>query len=180
MADWKNQRTAKPGMPKTVALSGILLALTILVLYAESFAPAGRLSLFALSSFFVSVIVCELGIKAGWLFYIGSSLLSFALIPDKIGLLPYILFFGLYGIIKYYAERSRYRLTEFLIKYAFFNLCVFLAYYLARELFTGQLEIKLSPWIIIPVLEITFAIYDYVYSLFIQYYRSRIRKALGL
>ena len=176
MTDRRNQRTVSQGRSKAAALGGILLALEIVVLYAESLAPTGRLSLFALSSFFVSVIVCELGIKAGWLFYAGSALLSLALVPDKTGLLPYIIFFGLYGIIKYYAERFKNRVFEYLFKYVFFNLCLILAYYLARELFIGQMVISISPWLFVPGLEIAFAVYDYVYSLFIQYYRSRLRR----
>jgi uncharacterized membrane protein len=171
---------SRSGKSVKTALGGILLALTVLVLYAESLAPAGRLSLFALSSFFVSIIIMETGLKAGWLFYIGTSLLSFFIVPDKLGLLPYFMFFGLYGLIKCYAEKTKNRTGEYLLKLIFFNLNLALAYFLASALFMAQVRIKLSLWLVIPILETAFIVYDYVYSIFIQVYRDRIRKALRL
>ena len=78
---------------RKVALGGILLALTVIILYAESVMPTSKLSLYALSSFFVSVIVIESGIRAGWIFYVASSLLALIIIPDKIALIPYLVFF---------------------------------------------------------------------------------------
>jgi hypothetical protein len=36
---------------KRIALSGVLLALVVIVLYAESIAPTSKLTLYALSSF---------------------------------------------------------------------------------------------------------------------------------
>ena len=186
MTECKDQKISS----KEVALGGILLALTVMVLYAESLTPTGRLSLYALSSFFVSVIVIESGIRAGWLFYAGTSLLAFLLIPDKIGLLPYVFFFGLYGIIKSYTERTP-RVMELLLKIAFFNLALVLAWIFAREMFLGKAALTLPKEIIfgkitipIPIavvilgLQVVFFIYDWVYSLFIQTYREKIRKAL--
>jgi hypothetical protein len=169
----------KPFRPRVIALSGIFLAFTIIALYAESLAPTGRLSLFALSSLFVSIIVVESGIKAGWLFYIASSLLAFLVVPDKLGLIPYFAFFGLFGLIKYYAEKQRLRAVEYALKYMYFNLCLALAYILFKNLFTDQVELKLPWWLLIAVLQIAFLLFDFVYSLFIQFYRNRIRKMIG-
>ncbi|MGI6528040.1 MAG: hypothetical protein ACOX25_11880 [Caldicoprobacterales bacterium] len=180
MTDGRYQRDNKPSRSKAIALSGIFLALTVLVLYAESLVPTGRLSLYALSSLFVSVIVIEAGIQAGWLFYLGSSLLAFIAVPDKLGLFPYYTFFGLYGIIKYYTEKAAGRVAEYLMKYAFFNLSLVLTWLLARAVLLGNLEVKLPLWIVIIGLESAFIIYDLVYTLFIQTYRERIRKVLGL
>lgn len=161
---------------KVIALGGIFVALTVLLLYAQSIAPTGRLSLYALSSLFVSVIVIEAGIHAGWLFYLATSLLAFFLVPDKLDVLPYLVFFGLYGLVKHYTEKVSGRVVEYLLKYAFFNLCMILAFIMARTVLLGQIEIKLSLWIVIPALELVFIIYDMVYSLFIQTYMERIRK----
>lgn len=169
-----------PFQPKVIALSGIFLALVIIALYLESFVPTGRLSLFALSSFFVSIIVMESGIKAGWLFYIASSLLAFLVVPDKLGLIPYFAFFGLFGIIKYYTEKQRSLIIEFILKYIYFNLCLGLAYFFFKELFAEQAELRLPWWILIAALEIAFLFYDYIYSLFIQFYRNRLRRMPGI
>jgi hypothetical protein len=168
----------RQGPSKVIALGGIFLALTVIILYAESIVPTGRLSLYALSSFFVSVIVIEAGIYAGWLFYLASSLLAFIIVPDKLGLIPYFVFFGVYGLIKHYTEKTTNRVLEYLLKFVFFNLCLVLAFFLAKEVFIGQIEIKLSPWIVIPALELVFFIYDFVYTLSIETYLQRIRKIL--
>ncbi|HCS74861.1 MAG TPA: hypothetical protein DIW17_13420 [Clostridiales bacterium] len=167
----------KPGT-KEIAFGGIMLALSVLVLYMASMAPTGRLSLYALSSFFVSVIVIESGIKAGWLFYTASSLLSLLLIPDKLGLLPYFLFFGLYGLIKYYLEKISNRVAEYLLKFVYFNLCLLLAWLLIKEVFLALVELPISIRLIVIALQVVFFIYDWVYSLVIQAYRDRIRKIL--
>ena len=129
---------------KEIALGGIMLALSVIVLYAESLAPTGRLSLYALSSFFVSFIVLESGIRAGWLFYLASSLLSFLIVPDKLGLVPYFLFFGVYGLIKHYCEKIRNRVVEFVLKYVYFNLCLVAAWFLVKELFLTRVELPIS------------------------------------
>lgn len=178
MTGRRTHRNNKPSPSKVIALGGIFMALTVIILYAESIVPTGRLSLYALSSFFVSVILIEAGVYAGWLFYLASSLLAFIIVPDKLGLIPYFAFFGMYGLIKHYTEKTRNRVLEYLLKLGFFNLCLLLAFILAKEVFIGQIEIKLSPWIIIPALELVFIIYDLVYTLFIDTYLERIRKIL--
>jgi uncharacterized membrane protein YedE/YeeE len=109
---------------KRIALSGVLLALVVIVLYAESIAPTSKLTLYALSSFFVSVIVMESGVGSGWFFYVASSLLSLIIVPDKLDLVPYFAFFGVYGILKYYIERLNKLILEYILKYAFFNVCL--------------------------------------------------------
>ncbi|NLB41006.1 MAG: hypothetical protein GX815_01855 [Clostridiales bacterium] len=164
---------------REIALGGIMLALSVVVLYAESLAPTGRISLYALSSFFVSVVVIESGTKAGWLFYLASSLMSFLIVPDKLGLIPYFLFFGIYGLIKYYCEKFPNRVAEFIAKYVYFNLCLVVAWFLVKELFLAQVEFPISEWLIAIALQIAFFIYDWVYSLVIQAYRERIRKLLS-
>ena len=172
----RNERVKKSFSPKVLALSGIFLALTVIVLYAESLAPTGRLSLYVLSSLLVSLLVVESDIRAGWLFYFSSSLLAFLIVPDKLALVPYFAFFGLYGIVKCYAERPNDIALEYILKYAYFNLCLVLAFFLVKEFFMEQVVIRLPWWLLVIVLEIVFFLYDYVYSLFIQYYRRRRRR----
>ncbi len=174
----KSNSIGKSVQSKVIVLSGIFLALTVIILYVESIAPTGRLSLYALSSVFVSILIVESGIKPGWLFYLSSSLVSFIIVPDKLALVPYIVFFGLYGIVKYYAERQKYIWLEYTIKFLYFNLCVVLAYFIIKNLFTIQMKFNLHWWLIIIALQIFFFLYDYVYSLIIQYYRKRLRRIL--
>ena len=147
---------------KKLSLSGILLALTVITLLVESFAPTGRLSLYALSSFFVSVIVLEFGIGAGWVFYIASAVLAFVVLPNKLETLPFILFFGVYGLIKYHIERLRNIFVEYALKLAFFGLVLAAAILFVREFLLSMTELSL-PWgALIALAVAVFLVYDYV------------------
>ncbi len=159
---------------RNIALSGVLLALSVITLYAETIFPTGRLSLYAISSFLVAIVVLESGIKAGWVFYIASLLLSAILIPDKLALVPYGLFFGVYAMIKYYVERMDKKPVEIVLKLIFFNLSFGLAYILAKEVLLAAVNIPaLSMVIVLAVLQIIFLVYDYAFSIVINYYRKR-------
>jgi len=157
------------------ALSGLFIALTVIILYAESLFPTGRLALYAVSSFIASVVVVESGIKAGWLFYTAASVLSLIIIPDKIGIIPYIFFFGIYPLVKLYIEKVRNIIIEYIIKFVYFNASIAAALLLLRLLFEFTPVVSMSLWILIPGLQVVFFIYDYVFSRFIWYYTSRFR-----
>ena len=161
---------------KRTAMSGLLLALAIIFLYAESILPTARLSLYALSSFMVSIIIINYSAKVGWIFYIASCLLALIVIPDKIGIIPYVAFFGVYGIIKFYIEKLGKRLPEYLLKLLFYNLVLVLGLLFMREFLFESVKFSGSLWILAVLSEIVFLIYDYVYSLFIGFYTSRLSR----
>ncbi|MGI6778322.1 MAG: hypothetical protein ACOX7R_10015 [Acetivibrionales bacterium] len=165
---------------KRVALSGILLALTVIMLFLASTLPTSRLSFYALSSFFVSFIIIEFGAKYGFFFYFAALILALAVIPDKIGLIPFAIFFGIYGLVKFYIEKLNRIIVEYILKVVFFNICLAIGIIFIKEFFLGSISIKVPLWAIIAALEIAFIVYDCVYSLIIQYYKSRIRKSIGM
>ena len=128
---------------RRIALSGVLGALAVVCLFLAAYLPAGRMGFYTISSFFCGIIIIEFGGRAGWAFYTASSLLSLILVPDKLGIIPYIFFFGIYAIIKYYIEKLDNMLPEILLKLAFFNLCLGLAYLLVRQIFVYAVDVKL-------------------------------------
>ncbi|HHW30102.1 MAG TPA: hypothetical protein GXX20_00260 [Clostridiaceae bacterium] len=161
---------------KAITLGGILAAITVILLYVESITPTVKLSLYVLSSFFSAVMIIEGGLRSGWIFYLVTSILAFIIVPDKIGLIPYFLFFGTYGILKSYIERIGKIVSEYVLKVLFFNICLALAFIIIRIFFIAQLNDSISLWFIIIVMEVVFIIYDYVYTLFIQYYVEKLKK----
>jgi hypothetical protein len=166
---------------KSLALGGILTALTVLSVFFADIMPANTLSLYALSSFFVAIVLIETGVKVSWIFYFATSLLSFIIVPDKTMITPFISFFGVYGIIKHYLEKYTKKVVEYILKYLFFNANVVLAYFLIRVLFETRTLFKGAPlWVVFAALQVIFLVYDYIYTLFIQYYMSRIRKSLKI
>lgn len=163
---------------KKVSLSGILLAFAVISLFLSTIVPTNTLSFYALSSFFVSVIVVEFGVKSGWVFYIASSLLALIILPEKVGLIPYAIFFGVYGLIKYYIEKLNNIVVEYILKVACFNLSLLAAIAFVKEFFLDKIKVDFPWWLIILGLELVFLIYDYVYTLFIQYYNTKLKKIL--
>jgi hypothetical protein len=164
---------------RRIAVSGLLAALAVLLLFFAAVMPTNKLSLYALSSFFISIIVTEYGIGAGWTFYAATGLLALAIVPGKIATLPYIAFFGIYGIAKYYIEKLNNIFTEYVLKLLYFNILLIISILFAQLFLDLGLTSILPWWIIVIISEVVFVIYDYAYSLFIQFYRQRLHKFLG-
>jgi len=163
---------------KKIALNGILGALAVICLLLATVLPTNRLSFYALSSFFIAVVIIEGGLKAGWLFFIATSLLSLIVVPEKLGLVPYAIFFGIYGLVKYYIEKLDKLVVEYVLKFLYFNFCTGIAILTVSKLFGYGLTIQLPWWLLIVAFEIVFFIYDYVYTLFINYYRNKLKPRL--
>ena len=163
-----------------MALSGILGALAVICLFLASVLPTSRLSFYALSSFFISIVIIETGTKAGWLFYIATSLLSVILVPDKLEIIPYVIFFGIYGIIKYHIEKINKLIIEYILKFTYFNLCMAAAVLFIRQVFIESIKIQLPWWLIIAAFEVVFLVYDLAYTMFIAYYKDKLRKRIRL
>ncbi len=170
----------RSGKTKKIALNGILGAVAVICLLLAVIMPTSRISLYALSSFFVAVSIIESGARAGWLFYAATSLLALIIVPDKLGIVPYAIFFGLYGIIKFYIEKLDRIVLEYILKFLFFNACMGIAVWAARDLFGFPVSSKLPWWALIIALEVVFFIYDYVYTLFVAYYREKLRPKLKM
>jgi len=156
-----------------VAIGGLLLALTIIFIYLESVLPTGRLSLYALSSFTVSIIIIEFRAGFGWVFYTAACLLSLIVVPDKISVVPYAAFFGVYGIIKYYIETIRGKWIGWIFKLVFFNIALTAAILFLKEFLLQKLGFSVKLWLAVILLEVVFVIYDIVYSSFIRLYKTR-------
>lgn len=163
---------------KRIALNGILGALAVICLVLAAILPTNRISLYALSSFFVAVSIIESGVKAGWIFYAATCLLALIVVPNKLGIIPYVIFFGMYGIVKYYIEKLDKIIIEYILKLIFFNICAGIAALTVKEIFGFNLTVELPWWILIIALQIVFFLYDIVYTLFINFYRGKLRPKL--
>ena len=166
---------------KSTAFGGILLALSAVTLFLASVLPTGRLALYALSSFYVAVFIMKYGIRAGWVFYAASCLLAFVTMRGDIPALAlYIVFFGLYGIVKYYIERINHIAIEYVLKLIFYNIVLFIGVVFIGNYLLGFFRVEFPWWILIAISEIVFLIYDYVFSMLIHYYKQKLKKILGI
>lgn len=158
-----------------IAQSGIIIALSIAILYSTSLIPISTLSILALASCLIPISIIRTSLKSTILVYLAVSILSFFLVPINISIL-YTLFFGIYGIVKYFIEKLHNLIPEIILKLAAFNILL-LIIYMIFKLFLG-FKINFSFWLFIIAAQIVFLIYDYALTIAISYFYSRINKLL--
>lgn len=160
---------------KKIAHGGMMVVLILLALYSTTLLPFNKLFLLGLSSLFIAISVIHYGKKQAFLVYMASSLLSLMLIPNKGIGLAYLLFFGYYGILKSLIEGFHNLFIEWILKLVCFNSAIVGIYLLTSKLFLTEIASSLPLEILILVMEVLFILYDYVFSLAIQFYNRRKR-----
>ena len=164
---------------RAVSLPALLTALSLAILWTAQAAPWGRMGLVAVAGLMPAAAVISVGPGAGWLCWAGTAVLALLLLPDKACGLLYLIFFGLYPLIKYFAEKLRQRPLEFLVKLVFFNLCFAAVWFGFQELFLWGLP-GATAWetFLFPVGNIVFLIYDFGFSKLIAFYIARVDRPL--
>jgi hypothetical protein len=161
-----------------IAISGILAALCLTLLYLKSISPVMDLSIYFIISLFPAIVLIETDHKYSWLFFAVTSILSLVLPINKIELLYYYTFFGFYGIIKFYLEKRIKIIPCYIIKISFFIIILLLNYLVAASFIpVGAAELFSLP-VLILVATPLFILYDYIYTLVINYYENNIRRRL--
>lgn len=159
---------------KHIAESGLLVGLTVVVLYAASILPISTLSILTIASCLIPISIIRTSIKNTILVYIASSILSLFLVPTDIALY-YALFFGVYGIIKYFIEKVRKLPLELLLKLIAFNVLLGVTYLIAKS-FLGILSPEFPLYILWLAAQIIFLVYDYALTLIISFFLNRFHK----
>lgn len=162
-------------MSKKITYSGILLGLNIVLLLISNLISINTMFFMGLASLIISVIVMEYGVNTGVVFYIASIILSFVVMPNKSQWLLYTLTFGIYGLVKYFIEKGRPIYIEVILKLIFANLVAVILYLILKNIVIIPINI-----ITIIVYQVAFLIYDYVYSLFIEYYNEKIKRIINI
>ena len=161
-------------MSKKISYSGIILAINLILLILINVIPMNTLFLMGLASLPISIIIMEYGPKSGFVFYIASVILGFIVINSKFQWILNTFTFSIYGLIKYIIERDRPIYTEYILKMLFANIAIFIVYLI------------LKPFVYIPInlftvltFEVLFIVYDHIYSLFIEYYNTKLKKIIN-
>ena len=175
---------------KDIALGGILVALTTIVLYSTSILPISTLAILTIASSLIPVCIIRSNIKTSIFVYISSSLIAFFLVPINISFL-YLMFFGVYGIVKYFIERIRKEKLEIVLKLVFFNIVFIIGFIVMQNILginiISGLEVLMSRFfdtsgraiasiILWIVAQPIFLIYDYAMTMIITFYMDRIHK----
>jgi len=157
-----------------IAENGLLVALTVVLLYVASIIPISKLSILTVASCLIPISIIRTSIKNTILVYIASSVLSFFLVPTNIALY-YTLFFGIYGIIKYIVEKTNNLPLEYLFKLIAFNILLLIIYLITKSFFDIS-NSNLPLWTLWLAAQIVFLVYDYALTLAISFFLNRLNK----
>ena len=161
---------------KDLTLGGILIALSLVILYSSSILPISTLSILTLASCLIPICIIRSCVKTGFLVYIGTTTLGFFIIPINI-IVYYGLFFGVYGIIKYYIEKLQKLPLEIILKLIIFNI-IFMIILTIIKLFLGNIVINIPLWLLWVLTQPVFLLFDYALTLIISYYLNRFHKII--
>lgn len=161
----------------SVAFGGIISALAVLLMFFTGVFPFATYALPALAGLLLVVIVIDHGMKWAWCVYAAISALAILITPDREAAVMFVLFFGYYPILKSLLERIRFRVTEYILKFALFNAAMVISYLLIIYVLGipdildefGELG-KYGVWIMLGLGNIVFILYDITISRLIYIY----------
>ena len=159
-----------------IALTGIMLTLSMLVLFFASFTPGIELSLLALSGLLIMIVIHETSLKMGVLFFIASLILSFIIIPNKAILILYFFIFGPYTLIKSVIEKHiDNKFGRYILKLVTFNALLILGYVIFRQaLFSGVVLPDQAWYILLIGAQVMLLLYDGILTLAVGFYNRKI------
>lgn len=162
-----------------VALSGMLAAVALVIQLLASLIPSGWTALAAVAGLAVAVAVSAAGYVSAVLCYVVSGLLALILLPAKHVAILYVCLFGVYPLIKSLLERLKWRVVEYVLKLAFFNVVLGLLYLFGYQLFfQSAVAAWKYPLPFLPVLcvvgSVIFLAYDYAFSKVMALLQARV------
>lgn len=164
---------------KRLALTALLTGLSLLFLYGASLLPGGRLGLTAVAGLFPAAAVASFGLSAGFLCYAGTAILALLLVTDKGLALLYLLFFGLYPMVKGAVEQLRRPWLEILLKLAFYLSALTVLLLGFRAVLLAVLPWENTPfWLLYLGGGLVFLAYDFGFSKVICLYEKRLGRVL--
>lgn len=163
--------------PQIIALSGLLAAVTLVLLYLASIIPSGWAGVTAVAGLAVAIAVSAAGFYCGAMTYVVSALLSLLLIPAKQVALLFVCLFGLYPLLKQPIERVRLRVAEYLLKLVFFNVVLVIVYHAFFALFFSAVtwEHQIPLLLVVAVVgSVIFLLYDFAFSKVMSMLQARL------
>ena len=167
-----------------VSLGGIIGALSLCLMLLTSVIPFGTFAVPAFAGMMLICVVIELGYRWAFVVYAIVSTMSLLLLADKEAALYYVVFLGFYPIIKSLIEKLKTILVQLVLKYAVFNICIVLAFYLSIYVFSipkdsFNLFGVYLPWVFLILGNIVFLVYDFCVSRIVIVYLLKIHKLLA-
>lgn len=159
------------------ALAGMLSALEVVFLFVGTATGIMDLTGICAASLLTAVAVVELGGAYPYLIWAVTGVIAFVLLPDKSVAAGYVLFGGIYPMLKLYFER-RSRAVEWISKLCYGIAVLGVLYVLSRFVFAMPQE-SLPIMIGLGIgYAVFFVIYDYALSVAMTLYMRRLRPKL--
>ena len=157
---------------KKITYPAVASALSVVLLLIASVIPSGQLGFIAATTICSVYTLNESGMIGVLSIYAITSLLGFLLLPDKVPLILYLLFFGYYPILKAMTENLPGVLT-WLIKLTALNISLFFIKRLLSELILGVKLFDKYSALYYVICSAVFIIFDIGISGFEEYIKRR-------
>jgi hypothetical protein len=167
---------AGQSIARAIALGGLLAGLALLLLAASALVPAADLTFLVLSALPVAIAVLELGYRRAAGVYLAASLASLAY-PGLSLSFSFLFFFGLYPLVKAFAEQNWPRPFVLAGKLLISNLLILASVGLfLHEAILAQAASR--GWWLIPalfgLLQLFILANDYILGRLIRFYLDRV------
>lgn len=162
-----------------IAKGGLITGLGVLFLYLASILTTGRITLLVCTGCLMIIALIEIGTRGAFAVYLAVSLLGFLLLPQKWMGLMFLLFFGLYPLVKKRIECIKHKGLSIGLKFFCFNIDVVLIYFILTSLL--GFTISFSGWLAAGILiaNVIFYLFDYLLGILFDQYLRRICRYRG-
>ena len=163
---------------KSIALSGVISALCFVVMYLAAVTDILDLSGMVLCSMIIIIAVIEIGKYYPWLIWLVAGVLCMVLLPKKDVALEFVMFGGVYPMVKALFEKLPMPVA-WVCKIVFFNAVFTGWFFLTTFIFGLDAGLKLG---IVAYLAANafFVLADVAFSLMANLYVTKLRAKLGI
>ena len=183
-----SSRTERSARTKRVAVSGMMVALGVIILYVGSIVEVMNISMAAIASLLCILAVIEYGKLYALMVFGATALAAMLLLPEKFTPSLYALLIGYYPIIKEIVERigkksgkgMLFSAVCWAIKLAFFNIALLVVALVAMYILVLP---ESEDWVKITTFVLAngaFVLYDVALTRLISMYFFRIRRRFKL
>ena len=162
------------------SIAVMFTALTLLCVYMANVLPVLRITMYFISSAFILGIMMERTTIGAFVSFLIVLFLGFVIVPVKVGMLPYLFFFGHYGIFKYFVDGNRGGAGALVMKLVYFNIGFALVYFFTDGWMTELLPMQLPWWGLLIAGEIIFLVYDWLLGKAAHGYFATLRNRLAM
>lgn len=163
-----------------LTLSAIICALSVVLLWLGGLIQILDLSVAVIVSMLVVFAVIELRGKYPYLIYVGTSVLSFLLLPVNSAAMTYVLFAGYYPIIKALLEKHLPQWAAWTVKMLVFAAGAAGILLISEYVLLLPMEWLWAHWYVLFALPPLFVLYDIVMTRMISAYLFRWRARLRI